>query len=355
MRAHFDIDWSNSEDVSQRLKPTEFGYRSVHYIVQVNPAKLKTARIDVEVPAELMGFSEETLGPLAAGRPLKAEIQVRTLLEHAAASLGHDSIYKTEIQVPGRIKRQHATLSAMLEDVDTGFGHMLASLKELESNYGAHFGRKAIDEEIARLRLVLALDKNNVGLIMRLARFALASGQYEIAIEAMTPLRDRGHFGIERRLGQALTEMYWDQPKSKEFLDGRFLLEEACKHIPQDSETLSMLADCVAREDDQAARELFHQAIQADATEPVTLSRYLEFETAHLANDNAVQVVHADDQRGHHSLSKTDRRQRKFACRLVEPCRFLAPARQTLRSAGRHCALDPSLRGARRRSIRRGW
>jgi ppGpp synthetase/RelA/SpoT-type nucleotidyltranferase len=286
----FDIDWPNSEDVSQRLKPTEFGYRSVHYIVQVNPAKLKTARIDVEVPAELMGFAEETLGPKAAGRPLKAEIQVRTLLEHAAASLGHDGIYKTEIQVPGRIKRQHATLSAMLEDVDTGFGHMLASLKELESNYGAHFGRKAIDEEIARLRLVLALDKNNVGLIMRLARFALASGQYEIAIGALTPLRDRGHFGIERRLGQALTEMCWDQPKCKEFLDGRSLLEEACKHIPQDSETLSMLADCVAREDDQAARELFHQAIQADATEPVTLSRYLEFETAHLANDNAVRL-----------------------------------------------------------------
>jgi len=286
----FAIDETNSEDVSQRLKPTEFGYRSVHYIVQVNSAKLKAARINVDVPSELMGFPEETLGPQAAGRPLKAEIQVRTLLEHAAASLGHDSIYKTEIKVPGRIKRQHATLSAMLEDVDTGLGQMLASLKELESNYGAHFGRTAIDEEIARLRLVLALDKNNIGLVVRLARFALASGQHEIAIEALTPLRENGHFGIQRRLGQALTEMYWDQPRSREFLDGRSLLEEACKHIPQDSETLSMLADCVAREDDHAARELFHKAIQADATEPVTLSRYLEFETARLSNDNAVRL-----------------------------------------------------------------
>src|ERR1019366_7282591 len=32
----FDIDWANSEDASQRLKPTEFGYRSVHYIVIAN-------------------------------------------------------------------------------------------------------------------------------------------------------------------------------------------------------------------------------------------------------------------------------------------------------------------------------
>jgi ppGpp synthetase/RelA/SpoT-type nucleotidyltranferase len=46
----FDIDKLNSEDASQRLKPTEFGYRSVHYIVQVHPAKLKAAGIDLVAP-----------------------------------------------------------------------------------------------------------------------------------------------------------------------------------------------------------------------------------------------------------------------------------------------------------------
>ncbi|MCF7733000.1 MAG: RelA/SpoT domain-containing protein [Akkermansiaceae bacterium] len=42
----FVIDWANSEDVSQRLKPAEFGYRSVHYIVQVDPALLTAAGLD---------------------------------------------------------------------------------------------------------------------------------------------------------------------------------------------------------------------------------------------------------------------------------------------------------------------
>ncbi len=36
IEAHFQIDRDNSVDVSQRLKPTEFGYRSVHYIVHSN-------------------------------------------------------------------------------------------------------------------------------------------------------------------------------------------------------------------------------------------------------------------------------------------------------------------------------
>ena len=34
--AHSKIDRDNSVDVSQRLKPTEFGYRSVHYIANSN-------------------------------------------------------------------------------------------------------------------------------------------------------------------------------------------------------------------------------------------------------------------------------------------------------------------------------
>ena len=286
----FDIDQPNSEDVSQRLKPTEFGYRSVHYIVQVNFAKLTAAGINVAIPPELFGFQPAELGPQAAGRALKAEIQVRTLLEHAAASLGHDTLYKSEINVPDRIKRHHATLAAMLEGVDSGFGQLLGSMKELQSHYGPHFERNAIDEEIARLRLVLDYDKGNIALALRIARLALASGQHETAVAVLEPHRSTGLFGVQRRLGQALTEMHWDQPHSAAFQDGRALLTAACKHPPQDSETLALLADCVARDDDEQARELFHQAIQADASEPVTLSRYLEFEIAHHGNDHAVRL-----------------------------------------------------------------
>src|SRR5208283_3587594 len=49
----FDIDRANSEDVSQRLRPTEFGYRSVHYIVVIDAKKLQEAGVAVDIPAEV--------------------------------------------------------------------------------------------------------------------------------------------------------------------------------------------------------------------------------------------------------------------------------------------------------------
>lgn len=308
----FDIDWPNSEDVSQRLKPTEFGYRSVHYIVQANQKKLEHTGIHVSVPDGLIGFTANDLGAHATGCPLKAEIQVRTFLEHAAASLGHDSIYKSGFSVPGPIKRHHATLSAMLENVDTGFAQLLASLKVFHSSCGAYREREAVEREITLLRIVLDLEEANLKsappnimtgdereamhianseLAVRIARHALAIGQHETAKEVLKPYQDEPFFAVQRTLGQTLTEMHWSQPNGQDFLEGHALLEKACAHPPKDSETLCLFAESTALlQDSHRALELFHEAIQADATEPVTLARYLEFEIEHLANDHAVRL-----------------------------------------------------------------
>jgi ppGpp synthetase/RelA/SpoT-type nucleotidyltranferase len=146
----FDIDKPNSEDVSQRLKPTEFGYRSVHYIVQVDPTKLKGAGVELRVPTGILGAVRPE-SPEPAG--LKAEIQVRTLLEHAYADIAHDLIYKAEVKVPDRIRRQYAALAAVLEGADREFGRLLASLEEFKSNFGAWHRPNEVYDEINRLRI----------------------------------------------------------------------------------------------------------------------------------------------------------------------------------------------------------
>ena len=221
----FDVDSSNSEDVSQRLRPTEFGYRSVHYIVVVNPEKLRAAGVAVPVPPEVLG--------------LKAEIQVRTLLEHAWADIGHEMTYKTELQVPGRIHRQFAALAAVLESVDRQFGTLVSDLDEFKSNFGAYYPRREVEAEIARLRIVLSCNPDNLDLAAKIAQLALSVGRHETALEVLRPHAAAPHQGIQRARGAALTEMHWDNPRSKEFQEGRRSLEAACfNHRHKDAETL---------------------------------------------------------------------------------------------------------------------
>jgi len=57
IKEHFEIDQENSIDVSQRLKPTEFGYRSVHYIVSFKEGVFPTRDVNVEIPSIM--FDEE--------------------------------------------------------------------------------------------------------------------------------------------------------------------------------------------------------------------------------------------------------------------------------------------------------
>src|SRR6266404_3154470 len=64
IRTHFEIDEKNSQDSAVLLKASEFGYRSVHYIVQFRSGQFPTEAVPVELPPGVIG--------------LKAEVQVRT-------------------------------------------------------------------------------------------------------------------------------------------------------------------------------------------------------------------------------------------------------------------------------------
>jgi len=45
--------------VNQRLKPTEFGYRSVHYVVQFKEGIFPNKDIPIKIPKELFGLKAE--------------------------------------------------------------------------------------------------------------------------------------------------------------------------------------------------------------------------------------------------------------------------------------------------------
>jgi len=98
------------------------GYESVHYIVQLKEDRLQ-------------------LPEYAPFRGLCAEIQVRTILQHAWAEIEHDIQYKSVDVLPATIRRRFLALAGMIEIGDREFQAIFDSHNELRVE-----ARKSIDE-----------------------------------------------------------------------------------------------------------------------------------------------------------------------------------------------------------------
>ncbi|MCK4613988.1 MAG: RelA/SpoT domain-containing protein, partial [Thermoplasmata archaeon] len=114
IKDNFNVDEANSLDVGARLKTEEFGYRAVHYVVQIDPYN----KIMLDVVKRIndkereKGKKGKIIDIQKDFGKRKAEIQVQTLLQHAWAGMYHDRIYKSELQVPVRFKRELARVAA---------------------------------------------------------------------------------------------------------------------------------------------------------------------------------------------------------------------------------------------------
>jgi putative GTP pyrophosphokinase len=115
IRTEFDVQ--KLEDRSRQLGPSEFGYRSIHVILTVKQDWLQA--------------------PCYRGLGgLKAEVQVRTVLMHAWASVSHDLWYKRE-GVPEQFEHELSRLDAILERVDDDFDELRASKAQYRSALSA--------------------------------------------------------------------------------------------------------------------------------------------------------------------------------------------------------------------------
>lgn len=113
IKKEFLIDWPNSIDKRQVLQPHEFGYLSVHYVISLNKDRANLT--------EWKPFNN-----------LKAEIQIRTILQHAWASISHDIAYKQDQDVPKTLLRKLYLLSGLLELADDEFSSLRKKQESLE-------------------------------------------------------------------------------------------------------------------------------------------------------------------------------------------------------------------------------
>jgi putative GTP pyrophosphokinase len=107
----FYIDLKNSVDKRALLDPDRFGYLSVHYIVKLNNDRLHLT--------EYRKFAD-----------FKAEIQVRSILQHAWAEIEHDLGYKKKNAIPAPIRRRFSRLAGLLELADNEFVHIRNELSD---------------------------------------------------------------------------------------------------------------------------------------------------------------------------------------------------------------------------------
>lgn len=292
IRESFRIDEANSEDAKSRLRTGEFGYLSVHYIVQVRSDNL----LGIDLPAEI--------------GERKAEIQVRTLLQHAWSVMAHDHFYKSEFVVPKPLERDMARVAALLEGADGEFERVLGSLGVFTSNYGVHMTPEERKEEMVRRISVLENEPEEANKsveALHVARLARISGDWETIVKYLSPYeRVRGKGGTPAlllELGHALCRANrgWirgrkvDVKKARKYRKGQALLEKVARpeEIRQDcaahpsmerdeTRTRALYALAWSYElepgKELKARELYHKAYCCDPMNPYHLASFIEFE-----------------------------------------------------------------------------
>jgi ppGpp synthetase/RelA/SpoT-type nucleotidyltranferase len=184
------------EDKGLLLETDRFGYRDMHFIIQLKPG-------------HLYSLSDEESEKLPDLIDLKAELQVRTWLQHAWADILHDRIYKAPLHLSAEIKRAGNLLAAVMEEGDRGFDRLALDLDGMHANYTAYASAENVQEEIDVLTLLEASadEKNKPRLALKLARLIAIQSKWARIIELLEPHVDEKNLtGLEicSELGYAL-------------------------------------------------------------------------------------------------------------------------------------------------------
>lgn len=268
LEANFNIDLENSMDISKRLSPTEFGYRSIHYIVTFR----KDKKYVEAIPDTILG--------------LKAEVQVRTMVEHAWADFAHDLSYKGAFDIPAEWKRELAGIAASLEEVDKAFAAIEQRLTRYSTSFGAYLSERKIRDELDKLETILKHDPGNADLIARMGKMANTLGDWNRAIVILEPHvkpEDPGatHPPILHELGIAKCKLQSENPYGAEYRQGQEYLELASAANPKNVDTLGTLAGTWKGIDEARAGELYRKAFEIDSSDPYVLGNHLERELEH--------------------------------------------------------------------------
>ncbi len=262
----FDVDWDYCIAPDERLEPDKFGYRSIHYIVKFKQKTMTfSSNETIEIPEELHG--------------LRAEIQIRSILEHAWAVFSHEMSYKNEFNIPQKWERELASVAALLESADAMFSKIQQGLSTYASSYGAYLNEDQIEEKIKMYKIILEYDPHNYLLAHAIARLAKYLGQWDEVVRVLYNFKDSKYQPLLRDLGTALYKKNKDNPGHAEYKEGQRLLKMVSSSPYSDPDASCSLAGSYKnQEEDEKAYEFYRRAYEIDPYDPYALGNYLEYE-----------------------------------------------------------------------------
>ncbi|MGC4911970.1 GTP pyrophosphokinase [Streptomyces albogriseolus] len=129
IRREFSVLEEHSGDKQAELADNEFGYSSFHLVLKLGENRAKLL--------EWGQFAD-----------LKAEVQVRTALQHAWAAVNHKLDYKNSQDSPRELRRRLFRLSALFELADEEFSQIRTAGLRISADYEREIGHGGYDLEV---------------------------------------------------------------------------------------------------------------------------------------------------------------------------------------------------------------
>jgi len=280
----FRIDWENTVHPGARLKANEFGYRSIHYIVMIDPDKLIEKGYLLDIPESVLPDKK---------CPMRAEVQVRTILEHAWSVFSHMHAYKGKFKTPDVYKRELAGVAALFESADATLSRIRRDLLEYTANYDTYLSDDEIRAEIKLNEIILAQDPMNTTIAHRIGQLAIFIGDWNKAIEILSKYEDSSYEPIIRDLGIALGKKYKKEIESEGYRRGQQLLQKAVEYNSSDVDALSSLAGTWKGIDDERARKYYKMAFDAQPDNSYVLGNFIEYELLRKNDPSIIKLISA--------------------------------------------------------------
>lgn len=260
------IDEANSLDQRTRLTASEFGYRSVHYVIQLGPGR---ALADGTREELWPGLSPDLHG-------IKVEIQVRTRLQDIWSRLTQGLVYKSPQPLPDAIRREMARIAAEFESLDTDMERVVAEIADYRTHFGALPDEAQLAEERAFCAALREFDPANAAVPLRQAELALALGAWAEAGAHVADFTTKGGVltpALEAAAGYARCRQTAADPAGPNYTEGLAKLARATERDPR--LLVAWLRRAACERTPEEALLCYQRAYRLAPADPATLAGYV--------------------------------------------------------------------------------